>query len=374
MQHTQQQRANNNVQIAGDSIPKPQPKRDPRYHLSFSDSFIEWMREINSSIVLSTYEAGKVVMVGPSCTDAKFAVSERTFGRAMAMAMTDDGFLLSMQHQVWRFQNALPKGLVTQDHWDRLFLPRQCHVTGSVDVHDIAIDNREKLLAVITLYNCIAELDHRGNFNPIWKPKFIDKIIGEDRCHLNGFCLVSNKLKYASLVAPTNEKGKWRDHRANGGQIIDVTNDEVICSGLAMPHTPRYYAGKLWVLEAGTGWFGYIDTKKGKFHQVTWVPGFARGLRFHGDDALVGISKPRNKVFAGLPLEDELKKRNQQAEAGIYIINIKTGQIRGKMNINGSVGEIYDVGVISNSRAPFLAGLAGDEDKRFVFLGPNSTK
>jgi len=367
----------NNIQIVGDSTrqqPVQQKPADPRYYLKFSDSFIAWMNEINSSIVFTTYEAGKIVMVGPSLTQAKFAVSERTFGRAMAMAMTNDGFLLSMQHRVWRFQNCLPLGTKTEDNWDRLYLPRECHVTGAVDVHDIAIDKNKRLLAVITLYNCIAELNELGNFNPIWKPKFIDGIVNQDRCHLNGFCMVNDEVKYATITAPSNIANGWRENRKEGGQVIDVTNDEVIISGLAMPHSPRFYKDKLWLLEAGTGWFGWVDTKKGKFNRLAWVPGFARGLRFSGDYALVGLSKPRNKIFEGLPLDDELKKNNKQPEAGIYLINLKTGAIQATMNIDGSVGEIYDVGVLPDTRAPFLAGTTGIEDKKFVFLGPDSTK
>ncbi len=363
-----------NIQIAGDSNSQiPQQQANSQYHLNFSDSFISWMDETNSSIVFTTYEAGKIVMVGPGSPQAKFAVSERTFGRAMAMAMTDDGFLLSMQHQVWRFQNCLQSGVTTNEGWDRLYLPRQCHVTGAVDVHDIAIDKHNKLKAVITLYNCIAELDHQGNFNPIWKPKFIDSIVNQDRCHLNGFCLVDGEIKYATIIAESNENNGWREHRADGGQVIDITDDEVVIYGLAMPHSPRFYDGKLWVLEAGTGWFGSVDTKSGKFDKLAWVPGFARGLRFYDNFALVGISKPRNKVFEGLPLDEELKKRNKEPESGIYLINLETGETHATMNISGSVGEIYDVGVIQNSRAPFLAGIFGEEDKKFVFIGPDNS-
>ena len=29
--------------------------------------------------------------------------------------------------------------------------------------------------------------------------------------------------------------------------------------GLSMPHSPRWYAGRLWVCESGTGTLGYID-------------------------------------------------------------------------------------------------------------------
>ena len=70
--------------------------------------------------------------------------------------------------------------------------------------------------------------------------------------------------------------------------------------GLSMPHSPRVHNGKLWLLNAGTGHLGYIDAKSGKFEPVTFLPGYARGLTFHGDYAIVGLSKQRREhAFRG---------------------------------------------------------------------------
>ena len=38
--------------------------------------------------------------------------------------------------------------------------------------------------------------------------------------------------------------------------VIDVDSSEIVCEGLSMPHSPRWYAGKLWLLNSGTGEFG----------------------------------------------------------------------------------------------------------------------
>ncbi len=49
-----------------------------------------------------------------------------------------------------------------------------------------------------------------------------------------------------------------------------------------MPHSPRVYRGKLWLLNAGTDYFGSIDLASGKFEPLTFCPGFLRGLAFAG--------------------------------------------------------------------------------------------
>ncbi len=67
------------------------------------------------------------------------------------------------------------------------------------------------------------------------------------------------------------------------GLVIDVETSETDASGLSMPHSPRLYGDKLWILQAGTGEFGYIDADEGKFNLLCFLPGFAHGLSFNGD-------------------------------------------------------------------------------------------
>ena len=44
--------------------------------------------------------------------------------------------------------------------------------------------------------------------------------------------------------------------------MIDVRSNEVILTGLSMPHSPRWYRGKLWLLNSGTGDFGYVMRRR----------------------------------------------------------------------------------------------------------------
>lgn len=338
------------------------------FHLHFSDGMTAWMTRLNAAIAFTTYTAGKVILAGPN--HGRLTVSERNFGRAMAMLPTENGLLLSTEYQIWRFEDGIDKGRMYED-WDKILLPRKCHVTGAVDTHDFAYDKDGNLIAAVTLYNCLARIDDNGCFSPVWKPSFISGMAGEDRCHLNGFCMEDGEIAYVSVIGETDKVQGWRDHRVDGGMIIDARTNEVVVGGLSMPHSPRLYQGKLWVLEAGTGYFGYVDLESKTFIRVTWCPGFTRGLRFYGDFALVGISKPRHKTFQDLPLDAELNQRGEEPVCGLYVVRLSDGEIVHRLTITGSVEEIYDVGIIPGTQSPMLVGLEGTEVRKWIRLGDN---
>ena len=83
----------------------------------------------------------------------------------------------------------------------------------------------------------------------------------------------------------------------------------MITRGLSMPHSPRWYGGRLWVCESGAGTLGYIDPNTGKYEPIAEVPGFTRGLDFAGNLAFVGLSQVRESaVFSGIPITERLDR------------------------------------------------------------------
>ena len=220
---------------------------------------------------------------------------------------------------------------------------------------------------VVTRFNCLATLGDRGSFREVWRPPFIDKLASEDRCHLNGLALdTEKKPAFVTCVAQTNILEGWRDKRRNGGVLIDVSSGEVVAGGLSMPHSPRLYRGNLWVLQAGTGEFGHVDIQTGKFEPICFLPGFARGLTFIGDYAVVGLSRPReNRTFEGLALNEKLAAHSVDARCAINIINLRTGDVEHRLDIEGVVEEIYDVGILHGIVRPMAIGFRSN-DIRFA--------
>ena len=171
------------------------------------------------------------------------------------------------------------------------------------------------------------------------------------------------------MVAKSDVSDSWRGHRHDGGLVMDVRSSEVICEGLSMPHSPRYYKGKLYVLNAGTGYFGWIDTTRGVFEPIIFCPGFLRGLDFVGNYALVGMSSLRkNKTFSGLALGDNLEKSNVKPRCGLQVINLETGNAEYWIRMEGIIDELYDVKIMKGVVKPLLIGTHKDEIKKMISI------
>lgn len=330
--------------------------------IQISDGCIGWLQSHSVSFGLSTYQIGKLLSIGHT-NEGRFSVFERTFDRCMGMCTTKNGngFYLSCKNQIWRFENILQDGQII-DGYDKIFAPQSSTVTGDCDIHDLAVCNNNELVFVNTLFNCLATTSEARSFKRYWQPSFIDQLIPQDQCHLNGLTNRDGKPAYVTAVSCSSTPDGWRQHRQDGGVVIDIESNAVIASGLSMPHSPRWYRNNLWICNAGTGEFGTIDLQSGKFQPLTFCPGFMRGLAFYNNYAAVGLSKPReNQSFSGLSLDDSLSKRGQQSICGILIINLHNGEIEHSITFNGLIQEIYDVICIQNCRNPMLIGLKGDE-------------
>ena len=153
----------------------------------------------------------------------------------------------------------LEPGQQINNLFDACYVPREIFVTGELDAHDIGQLADGRLVFVNTLYNCLATPSERHSFTPMWKPPFISKIVKEDRCHLNGLAMEDGVPRYVTAVSKSDTIDGWRDRRFDGGIVIDVQSGEIVIGGLSMPHSPRLYRGKLWLLNSGTGELGWIE-------------------------------------------------------------------------------------------------------------------
>ncbi|RZO68065.1 MAG: TIGR03032 family protein [Parvularculaceae bacterium] len=332
------------------------------YEIYFSNGLTDWFLENNLSVALSTYQAGKIIFLGAKPNGERW-IHNRSVGVCKGMALDAAGFWVATDEQLIRFGDLL-SDVGPDNESDAIFAPRKSFYTGNLDGHDVALLGDKDPVFVNTLFNCLSRPSSDYSFEPYWKPKFITELVAEDRCHLNGLAVKDGAPAYVTSIAQTNSLDAWRGKRDDGGVVIDVNTDEVVCENLSMPHSPRWHNGALWVHNSGRGEFGKIDLKSGNFQPITFCPGYLRGMAFFGDIAIVGLSIPRNKTFGGLKLQSSLENYKLEAQCGIYFIDTVAGEVIHSVIFDGVVKELYDVLLLSEMTHPSMISPLANEDVR----------
>ncbi len=332
---------------------------------SMSPGLSSFLGSHQIALAISSYQSGKFYLLGQNI-DGGLMVHERFFRKAMGICVAEkDTVLLATLFQILKFRNVLDAGQQINNVFDACYVPRKIFVTGELDVHDVGLLDDGRIVFVNTLCNCLATASERHSFAPLWKPSFISKIVKEDRCHLNGLAMQDGVPRYVTAVSKSDTIDGWRDRRANGGIIVDVQSGEVVIGGLSMPHSPRLYRDKLWVLNSGTGEVGWVEraasAQDAEFHVLAFCPGFVRGLAFFGDYAFVGLSKPRYKRFDGLALDRKLAEADSEPWCGVQVIDLRSGTCAHWFRIDGPVAELYDLGIVPGVVRPMALGFASNE-------------
>jgi uncharacterized protein (TIGR03032 family) len=321
-------------------------------------NFPSLLRQIGASLLVTTYQAGKLVMVRDEGDHLN--THYRSFQGPMGLALHRERLALGTTFQVWEFVDvpAVTAKLEPPGRHDACFLPRSCHVTGNIQIHEMAWGAGGALWVVNTRFSCLCTLDRSASFTPRWRPPFVSELEPSDRCHLNGLGMVEGKPKFVTALGETDTMGGWRENKAKGGVVIDVDSGEVIARGLSMPHSPRWYAGRLWVCESGAGTFGYVDLNTGKYEPIAATPGFTRGVDFAGPFAFVGLSQVRESaVFSGISITERLAE--DERTCGVCVIDLRSGQVVGLLRFETAVQEVFAVTVLSR-RYP---DLINDDEK-----------
>lgn len=352
------------------TTPAPLAAAESRVTCDTTEGFAAWLAGCGGSLAISTYQAGKVAMLGWDGRQITFLM--RDFDKPLGMAADRGRLALATRHSVWLFADA---PLLAHDYleeqpgrYDALYLPRVSYLTGDLHIHDLAWAG-ETLLAVNTRFCCLSGLSKDFSFVPLWKPDFLSDLVPEDRCHLNGLAVRDGRAKYVTALGRTDTPGGWRERKADGGVVLDVETNEVVAQGLSMPHSPRWHDGRLWVLNSGTGELVVVDPDQRNWQVVCGLPGYLRGLCLVGPYALVGLSLIREQhIFGGLPIQERLSKLH----CGVAIVDTRSGAQIGFFEFTSGCSELYDVVFLPGVRRPMI--LSADKPAvREAFTNPDSS-
>lgn len=336
----------NDAPPATDEQPKPDPLRSV-----YTTSFGEILRQTGVSLVVSTYQAGKVILVRYDPETGTVNTHFRSFNKPMGIAVDGSRLTIGGTNTVWYYRNmpAVARKLEPVGKHDAAYLPRRIHVTGDIDIHEMAWSADGELWLVNTRFGCLCTLDPDHSFYPRWRPPFVSALAPEDRCHLNGLAMLNGRPQFVTALGETDTRGAWRENKANGGLLMEVPTRRVLLRGLSMPHSPRWYDNRLWFLESGQGSLAQADIRHGTWRTVAQMPGFTRGLDFHGPLAFIGLSQVRETAtFSGIPLVERLEERT----CGVWVVDLRDGRVLGFLRFEEGVQEIFAVQLLPGVRFP----------------------
>lgn len=342
------------------------------FNCQYTPQIPELLLKLNCSIVISTFQAGKLIFLSPRDENSLVQLP-RTFEKPMGVTLDEekDKLALACRDEIIVFSNSkelaahYPK---SPDTYDALYMPRVTYHTGPLDIHDLSFGADGSLYAVNTLFSCLIRINDDYNFTPYWSPPFIDKMVSEDRCHLNGMALQNGVPKYATAFNQGNSFQSWREHITTTGVVFDIDSNEVVAGNLPMPHTPRLFNSELYVLLSATGELVKINLNNGKYDVVVKMDGFVRGMSLYRDYLFVGLSKLRknSSTFGKLDFAEKAD------HSGIMVIHLPTGSIAGKITYLTSLDEIYDVQVLADKIRPNILNTI-TQDHKAGLMTPQAT-
>jgi uncharacterized protein (TIGR03032 family) len=336
--------------VAQDPSPSIAPAEAVPLRSVHTSNFPLLLEELGISLVVSTYQAGKVLLVRSDSHTLN--THFRSFDKPMGLAVSGHRLAIGTTREIWEFHNvpAVCNKLTPPGRHDACYLPRIQHVTGDIQVHELAWAG-DALWLINTRFSCLCTLDRDYSFVPRWRPPFVSAFAPEDRCHLNGLSLVEGKPRYVTGLAASDEREGWRAKKRDGGFLMEVESNRLVTDGLSMPHSPRWYDGRLWLLESGKGGFGRVDPRTGRYESLAQLPGFTRGLALYGKLAFIGLSQVRESaVFGDLELTQRLTERT----CGVWVVHIDSGRTVAFLKFEDAVQEIFSVEVLSGVRYPEL--------------------
>jgi uncharacterized protein (TIGR03032 family) len=298
----------------------------PTLRARCSANFPDLLDQLGIALAVTTGPAGRLMLL--RADHGVLSAHCRRLDRTTGLAVAGGRLALATRMQIREYHNApgVAARLEPPGRHDACYLLRGVHVTGDLGIEELAWAG-EELGFVSSRFSCVGTRDDHYSFRPRWHPP------AAERCQLTGLCAAPGAAAswLVSLIGP------------DGGRVMDTATNDVLVRGLALPCSPRWYAGRLWLLEAGTGTLGCVDPSTGRYGPVARLPGRVRGLAFHQGHAFVGLS--RIGVESG-----------SQSKCVVWVLDLASGQTVAWLELEGAAESVFAVEVLPGQRFPELLG------------------
>ena len=124
---------------------------------SVSDGFADWLSRAGGSLAVTTYQAGKLALLGWNGRQVSLLL--RHFDKPMGLAVQGPRLALACRHELLLLAAAphLAHDYLEDQRgkYDALYLPRVAYFTGDLNIHEVAF-GREGLWFCATRFSCLA--------------------------------------------------------------------------------------------------------------------------------------------------------------------------------------------------------------------------
>jgi uncharacterized protein (TIGR03032 family) len=198
---------------------------------------------------------------------------------------------------------------------------------GCLYLHDLAMIG-PSLHGNATGENAVVRLSYDRDPERVWWPRAIERERGGplfSRNHLQLNSIAAGRTPAASFYSASCERIGRKvpgdvDFPVDGrGVIFSGATREPLVRGLTRPHSARLRRGRLWVANSGHGEVGFVEGER--FVPAAKLPGWTRGLCFHGDVLFVATSRVLSRFRAYAPGVDV-----DESRCALHAIDARTGE------------------------------------------------
>src|SRR5215213_3640713 len=95
-----------------------------RFEVTTSRQFVSWLASTGSSLAVTTYQSGKVLLFGTKPAGAGLSIFERTLERPMGLAASGQRLAVATLTQIITFVDAADDGTTPEGPFDTVYIPQ----------------------------------------------------------------------------------------------------------------------------------------------------------------------------------------------------------------------------------------------------------